>query len=359
MLLASSLGLAAASPRRHSKRAATIPDDPVLARARERVLGASPLAMFYYTDDALGLASIGAHSDAMTVLAPQCFGLDRAGNLHGQVPAALLEAERRAGLPLMPLVTNSGFDRAAAHALLHNARAEQRAARLLAETAKRDEFVGWQLDFENLAPADKSAYTRFVTRVAAAIHRDHRLLSVAVVVRFSDSYPDRSKQGFYTGEWGAAFDYRGLGRAADLLALMAYDQHTPVTPPGPVAGYDWVKAAIEYAVHRVPASKLLLGVPLYGREWVETANGATAHSLAFKDLNAYLNDPRSEKSWDALFRTTWFKLRDGDTERTAWFDDARSLREKLKLVEIYHLRGYAAWRLGMEDPEFWEPIHEP
>ena len=43
---------------------------------------------------------------------------------------------------------------------------------------------------------------------------------------------------------------------------MAYDQHTPLTPPGPVAGYDWVKAALDYAVRRVPRSKLLLGLPL-------------------------------------------------------------------------------------------------
>ena len=28
--------------------------------------------------------------------------------------------------------------------------------------------------------------------------------------------------------------------------------------------------------------------------------------------------------------------------RTAWFDDARSLREKMKLARLYHLRGYAA-----------------
>ena len=48
------------------------------------------------------------------------------------------------------------------------------------------------------------------------------------------------------------------------------------------------------------------------------------------------------------------QLREGDTLRTAWFDDALSLREKLALVPLYHLRGYAAWRLGMEDPEFWQ-----
>ena len=83
-----------------------------------------------------------------------------------------------------------------------------------------------------------------------------------------------------------------------------------------------------------------------------TARRRTAS--AYKDLKDYLEDPASDH-WDDLFRTTWFQLRDGETLRTAWFDDARSLREKLKLVATYHLRGYAAWRLGVEDPEFWQP----
>jgi spore germination protein YaaH len=193
-----------------------------------------------------------------------------------------------------------------------------------------------------------------VGRVAARLHRAHRLLSVAVVPRFSDTYPDSSSPGFHTGEWGAAYDYRGLGRVADFLVVMTYDQHTPSTPPGPVAGYDWVKAVMEYALCCVLPSKLLLGLPFYGREWDETSLRTTSHSLAFKDLNCFLKDPESEQYWDGLSRTTWYQLREGGTLRTAWFDDARSLREKMKLVQIYNLRGYAAWRLGVEDPEFWQ-----
>jgi spore germination protein YaaH len=328
--------------------------EAALTKARERVLRASPLAMFYYSDDSLGLESLQAHADAMTVLAPQCYGLDRAGALHGQLPAGILEVTRRVGLPLMPLVTNSGFDRLTAHRLLHNAPAQERAARSLAQLAERNQYVGWQLDFEDMDPADKFAYTRFAGRVAARLHRDHRLLSVAVVTRFSDTYPDRSATRFHTGEWGAAFDYRGLGRVADFLVLMAYDQHTPATPPGPVAGYDWVEAALDYALRRVPPAKLLLGLPLYGREWDETAHATTAHSLAYKDLKRFLEDPASDRQWDDLSRTTWFQLHEDEMLRTAWFDDARSLREKLKLVQLHHLRGYAAWRLGMEDPEFWQ-----
>jgi spore germination protein YaaH len=355
LMLIASCGLAAPKTRHSAKPSLVISAaDEALAKERGKVLNAHPLAMFYYSDDSLGMASLKAHADAMTLVAPQCYGVDQTGALHGKLPSGILEAARRAGLPLMPLVTNPGFDRASAHTLLHNIHAQQRAIISLAQIAERDQYVGWQLDFEGIDPADKLAYTRFVTRVAARMHRDHRLLSIAVVPRFSDAFPDSSIPGFHTGEWGAAFDFRGLARVADFLVLMAYDEHTSLTPPGPVAGYDWVNAALGYASSRVPASKLLLGLPLYGREWVETSRGTTARSVAYKDLKDYLEDPTSDWYWDDLFRTSRFQLRDGDSERTAWFDDARSLGEKLKLVRTYHLLGYAAWRLGMEDPEFWQ-----
>ena len=94
--------------------------------------------MFYYSGDSLGMASLEAHADAITLLAPQCYELDRAGALHGKFPRSLWRWQGRAGLPLMPLVTNSGFDRVVAHALLHNAKAQARAATNLAEVAERD-----------------------------------------------------------------------------------------------------------------------------------------------------------------------------------------------------------------------------
>ena len=328
--------------------------EAAFVKARDEVMNAIPLAMFYYANDPVGMESLQAHAGAMTVVAPQCYTIDRMGVLHGRLPPGVQDAARRAGLPVMPLVMNPGFDRSTAHALLHNAKAQERAAASLAQIAARNQYVGWQLDFEGLSPADKFAYTRFVSRMAARLHHDHRLMSVAVVPRFSDAYPDSPPSGFHTGEWGAAFDYSGLGRVTDFLVLMAYDQHTPSTAPGAVAGYDWVKAALDYAVQRVPPGKLLLGIPLYGREWLETPHGTVSHSLAYKDLKLFREDPGSEQRWDDLWQTAWFRLREGETLRTAWFDDARSLREKLKLVELYHLRGYAAWRLGVEDPQFWD-----
>ena len=251
--------LAASQPSRAAAKPAAKPSvklAPELVKARGQVLGANPLAMYYVAPGPVGLESLAEHIAQMTVVAPQSFAVDEEGGVEGEVPPAVLDAARRAGVAVMPLVVNPGFDREAARALLRSLRAQQRAAVNLARLAERYDFVGWQLDLEYIAPADKAYYTRFVQRVAARLHSEGRLLSIAVVPRFSDVYPDLNpKREFHGGEWGAPFDFRALGRAVDFMTLMTYDHHSIATPPGPVAGYDWVKAAVEYATARVPRDR--------------------------------------------------------------------------------------------------------
>jgi spore germination protein len=356
MLLSLSCLHAAQKPEPAAKAAAR--GNTAQVRTRWHVLGAHPLGMYYYYPPAGGIDSIEEHASQMTLLAPQCFWADEDGVVHGEVPPEILEIAHRKNIPLMPLLINPDFDRSVASEILHDVRAQERTAMYMAYLARRDNFAGWQLDFEFIDPADKWRYTQFVARVAARLHRDGRLVSVAVVPRFSDIYRPgiRRRPGeFHTSEWGAPFDYRGLGRVADFLTLMTYDHHGSSTPPGPVAGYAWVKAVLDYAVQRVPRAKLLLGLPFYGREWVATSRGTTSSSLSFEDIQDLIDRPETPR-WDERWRTTWFQYQEGEAQHTAWFDDTRSLKEKLKLMRSYGLRGFAAWRLGVEDPQFWPMV---
>jgi spore germination protein YaaH len=325
-----------------------------LLKARGHVLGACPLAMYYYSPDWRGLKSFEQHASQMTLVAPQSFWVDAEGFVHGEVPSLILETARGAKVAVMPLVVNPGFDRRAASALLRSVRAQQRAVTYLAYLAKRDDFVGWQLDLEYMAPQDKSYYTQFVQRAAARLHRECRLLSIAVVPRFSDVYPDADpSQEFHSDEWGAPYDFRALGRVVDFMTLMTYDHHNSTTPPGPVAGYDWVKAALDYATARVPRQKVLLGIPFYGREWVQSSDVTSARTLTFADAQNRIEQLRVGRLWDERWRTPWFQYSDDSGLHTAYYEDSRSLEAKLELMQKYHLRGFAAWRLGVEDPGFW------
>ena len=313
----------------------------------ERVRAARPIAMYYTSGGTLGMDSILAHASDMTILAPQSYWLDLKGNIQGGITTPTLDAARQSGLPVMALLGNNDFSRRVASHLLHDRRLQKRVIKDLVEIARQDKLLGFQLDLENIDPEDINLYTRFVSEAAKEFHHDGRLLSVAVVPRFLDSVP---------GQWAAAYDYPALGRAADFLTLMAYDNSGRLGPPGPIAGYDWVRNALEYAIRRVPRGKLLLGIALYGREWTNDRGNLQARTMPYPETKALLSRLSLTPQWDEKHRSPWFEYRTSGTVRSVWYENARSIQEKFRLLERYRLRGFAAWRLGMEDPRIWSIV---
>ena len=56
----------------------------------------------------------------------------------------------------------------------------------------------------------------------------------------------------------------------DYLMIMTYDEHYESGEEGPVASIDFVEKSIIYALDRVDASKIVLGIPFFRKilaEW--------------------------------------------------------------------------------------------
>ncbi|XOS91003.1 glycosyl hydrolase family 18 protein [Brevibacillus laterosporus] len=106
------------------------------------------------------------------------------------------------------------------------------------------------------------------------------------------------------------FDYKLLGRYADRLVIMAYDEHNPRTKPGPVASIQWAEDTVRYALSQgVPAHKILLGVAGYGWNW--NSNGEKAVYQSYKSLMELGKSHGATLNWDqerlAPICNTWMK----------------------------------------------------
>jgi len=62
---------------------------------------------------------------------------------------------------------------------------------------------------------------------------------------------------------------------------MAYDYST--SSPGPIGPITWTESAVQYAISVMPASKVFIGIPGYGRDWVTKVDG-TCPSLPINYL---------------------------------------------------------------------------
>ncbi len=309
-------------------------------------------SLFYYVEEPAALTSALTHLNRISIIAPQVFVMDRDGFVFGEVNPELLRAARRHRVAVMPLVLNEGFKQEVIHSVLDDSAKMQRAIRYLLYYADRDDYWGIQFDFENIHVSYREHYSRFATEAARQFRARGRKFSVAVVAKHSGHPQDYTES--HWDNWAGVFDYAALSRVADFLSVMTYDQHSRVTPPGPVAGVPWMKRVIEYTLTQIPPEKFSLGIPLYYRSW--NSAGHRGGYGGFPDVVPMLHRFGATAGWDGNHEVPWLRYTVDGVEYEVWYEDVRSFRAKLALVGRYNLQGFSAWVIGQEDPRIWVEI---
>lgn len=289
-------------------------------------------------------ASVAAHVSRLDVLAPAGWRVTRDGRLTGEPDPPAVAAARAAHVAIWPLVQNDATDADGASALLGDADASARLIAAIAGGVAAGGYAGVHLDLEGVPPADRDRLTGFVRRLAAALHARGARLAVDVIPHRQD----------HLNRFSGAYDDPALAGAADLMALLAYDQHTASSEPGPVAGLDWQAQVLDGTLPGLDRARALLGIPLYGRTW----EGDQSSPVSYADIVATaLAHDGARVDYDFAAATPSISWRDpGGGFSTAYFDDADSIARKLALAREHGLGGVACWRLGFEDPAFWEVL---
>ncbi len=301
-----------------------------------------------------GTTAVLGHRQDVTEVSPWMYGLSSSGQIDTQYPpgeAAAVAAEirrlRGAGQLIVPSIANitgGKWSYGPVGAMLHSP--ELMAAQVAAIVAlvQRNQYAGIDLDYENLHAGDRQAFTTFVTRLGHALHAKGKVLSVAVFAKTTNAGTDPRN---------VAQDYAAIGRAADQVRLMAYDYHWESSGPGPVAPISWVRAVLRYAKTRIPASKIILGVPLYGYDWV----GQHGTGISWLDALRLSRRYHAPARYDQASQAPWFSYRDAaGREHTVWFENAASSRAKFNAAQDAQIGGVYLWMYGYEDAGTWPAL---
>ena len=317
--------------------------------------------LFYYVDREDSYRSLLAHIDQITVLGPQVYTVDSLGLVYGSLDKRVIELAKARGVKLMPLVVNEGFNQPALRRLLADTAARSRAIASFVELCRRNGYWGIQFDIENINIQDRDRFTAWFTDAARALHAAGFTISAAIVHQTDDLVGPTGYHRFLADSW-RTFDLEALGRAADFLSVMSYDQHTRRTPPGPVAGIPWVRAIADHFLKYVPPEKLSLGIPLYGDYWSARSDPTpervrtSANSVSWFWGSGLAARNGATIRWDDIQQVPFASFEVGGTFEWLYLENARSFAAKLALMREKRLRGFSAWVLGPEDPEIWTSL---
>ncbi len=251
--------------------------------------------------------------------------------------------------------------------LLDSPAARTNLARQVAAAVRDRGADGVNLDFEPIVSGRADEFTAFVRSVRAELD--------AIAPGYQLTFDTTGYIGNYPLE-----DATAPG-AADAIFIMGYDYRGSssssagsISPlSGPV--YDLTDTLIAYTT-RVSPSKLILGVPYYGRAWSTSSDAPHAANISGSqygtsvtavyttaaDLAAQYGrryDSIEQAPWTAYQRTTCTTTYGCATAwRELYYDDAASLRLRYDLVNQAGLRGAGIWALGYDGtrPELYAAL---
>lgn len=272
------------------------------------------------------------------------------GSLKGVPSRVLIHEAHTMRLKVLPVITNLSangqFSDSVMKKLLYDQAFADRVWQNIFELLTRYQCDGVNLDLEHPDAKDRQRFTQLIQNWAARFRGEHFLVSIDIPAKASDE-PE--------AEWKGAFDYKALEKCVDFVVLMTYPEHGPGSSPGSVASVSWVNKILDYALTQIPAQKVYLGIPLYGYDWPSQGSGQVipfnrAMELAQRYGAAFL--------WDPNQHSTYFNYEAERNRHTVYFENPRSLTEKVNIAKTRNLKGIALWEMNLSYPEFWDTLQK-
>ena len=239
-------------------------------------------------------------------------------------------------LPMVQNTVDDSWDGFGTAAMLASPNARAQFLDALVATLTTHKASGVVFDFESLPASAQANYIRFIAETKARFAPKGWLVTLTVPAADKD------------------WDLRGFAKVADKLFVMNYDEHDPTSEPGPIASQPWFVANLKNDVAQIGRDKVIVAVGNYAYDWIDGEKLGGTPSTEEAWLTAH--DSGSSVRFDAASGNPTFDYEDGGKTHHVWFLDAATAWNELRAADVEGVSGVALWRLGGEDPRFWDVL---
>lgn len=204
---------------------------------------------------------------------------------------------------------------------------------------------GINIDYEDVSDGDAAGLTAFTALMRTYTEKQGLVLSIDTLI---------------PRPWTVEYDRASLSKYVDYLAIMTYDEHYGGSPAaGSIASLPWVEEAVRDTLAEVPASKLLLGVPLYTRIWTVDDTGKIASNPAVKmsSVRSAVQAKGLTPFWLTKEKQYYVEYPSEGNTSKIWIEDSRSVANRLSLVSKYNLAGAACWQFNQGEENVWDVFY--
>ena len=300
-------------------------------------------AGFYVNWSPTSFTSLEQNIARLNMVLPEWFFIDPvADTLYTKIDRKALDMMSKAGVKVLPLLTNNigqVFRGDVIHQILNS---PEKSDRLINDIIKYIELYklnGINIDFEDLQEKKNEVLVQFQKSLYEKMHARGLLVS-------QDVQP-----------FNQDYNFKELSDYNDYIIIMAYDQYSDGTGPGPIAHQKWIEGAVDDAIKKIPTEKLILAIAGFGYDWKLDENDKVISvvPISYQDALTLARSYAGKIIFDNDSYNLHFTY-DGDdgAPHKVQFTDAATIFNSMRFAEETGLGGVALWRLGNEDPRMWD-----
>lgn len=321
-------------------------------KEEKQINGKVSIVWDYYSEYVSAPDRTGSTINGVNVVSPSMAVLKKLGqgeletNINSEGKAYIQWAHNN-GYKVWPMISNNSMKETTSE-ILNDYKLREKLINNLVNLVLENNFDGINIDFENIYKDDNDMFTRFIVELAPRLKEYGKVLSVDVTA------PDGSD------DWSLCFNRNKIGKIADYIVFMAYDQNGATSPEeGTTAGANWVEANIKKFLgqEEVEADKIILGMPFYTRLWKEANGKITSTVVSMKSIDSVIPSGVS-KIWDEDLKQYYVEYEENGTTYKMWLEEEKSIQAKFALMKQYNLAGAAYWAKDREKSNIWDIIAE-
>ena len=318
------------------------------AEEKAKIEGPISLAWDYYSEYVSAPTRTGKIT-GVNVVSPSFFYMTKYSTTNiyenvGNEGIAYVNWAHGNGYQVWPMFTNSNMSETSK--MLSDYKSRENVINQIIKYIKQYNLDGINIDFEGMYETDKDNFSRFLIEIRPRLNEIGAVLSVDVTA------PDGAP------EWSLCYDRYTIGKVADYVMFMAYDQYgVSATKAGTTAGHNWVEANVKKFLgqEEVKAEKIILGIPFYTRVWKEINGNVISSVVNIGNVNNLIPS-NATKTWDEDLQQYYVEYKKGGATYKIWVEDEKSIEAKLDLVSKYNLGGAAYWEYDRATNSIWNLI---
>ena len=245
-------------------------------------------------------------------------------------------------------------------AFLSNTSAKQTLITNLINMIQSRNAHGVNIDFEGMSASNNTAFKNFMIDLCNQMHTAIPGSEVSIALP--------------AVEWSSVFDVVAMEPYVNLFIIMGYDYYyggsSTAGPTDPLYNfqtsfnYTLTKSISYYLNKGVSNSKLLLGLPYYGREWstmsstIPSSTTGSSGTVFYNEVKSNTSGHYGNRQWDANSYSSYYPSQRNGQFWQSFASDEYSMSKRFDMVNMMGLGGIGIWALGYDDgyTDFWDLI---